>query len=94
MEGRLKDTAVNVCSGMGAICGVAGCEEANVVLHSIMGKVGLKPEKAAIKAKKTIALENKGTLVTAGEIVMKLAKENPWVLPSSIPAYLTTGRTA
>ncbi len=55
---------------------LASMEEADIVVNSLVGSVGLVPTLAAIKNKKTIALANKETLVTAGELVMKSAKEN------------------
>lgn len=48
----------------------------DIVVSALVGFVGLKPTIKAIEAKKDIALANKETLVAAGEIVMKLAKEN------------------
>ncbi|WP_114571049.1 1-deoxy-D-xylulose-5-phosphate reductoisomerase [Exiguobacterium flavidum] len=61
---------------------VATAEEADVVVTAVVGAVGLKPTLAAIEAEKTIALANKETLVTAGHLVMKLAREkNVRILP-------------
>ncbi len=63
------------------VAGVDGLEEvatwpnADIVLSAIGGAAGLKPTIAAIKARKTIAIANKETLVAAGEIVTKLARE-------------------
>ncbi|MDF2686231.1 MAG: 1-deoxy-D-xylulose-5-phosphate reductoisomerase [Clostridia bacterium] len=48
----------------------------NLLVNGIVGTAGLLPTVEAIKAKKTIALANKETLVTAGDIIMKLAKDN------------------
>ncbi|MBS4217717.1 1-deoxy-D-xylulose-5-phosphate reductoisomerase [Bacillus sp. FJAT-49711] len=50
--------------------------KANLLLNAVIGSVGLLPTLQAIKEKKTIALANKETLVTAGHLVMSLAKEN------------------
>ena len=55
---------------------IAAIEEVDLVLIALSGKIGLKPTIEAIKNKKNIALANKETLVTAGDIVMELAKEN------------------
>lgn len=71
----LKDTSVKVYSGESGVCALAE-DFGNTVCSSIVGIAGLKPTVSAIKAKKTIALSNKETLVTAGELVNKLAKEN------------------
>lgn len=55
---------------------IANLEEVEMLLVAVSGKIGLKPTIQAIKNKKDIALANKETLVMAGDIVMKLAKEN------------------
>jgi 1-deoxy-D-xylulose-5-phosphate reductoisomerase len=55
---------------------IASIEECDLVLNSVVGMVGLRPTIAALKKGKDIALANKETLVTGGEIVMKLAKKN------------------
>ncbi|QQZ07916.1 1-deoxy-D-xylulose-5-phosphate reductoisomerase [Heyndrickxia vini] len=55
---------------------VAVYEKTDVLVNAVMGSVGLYPTLQAIKAKKTIALANKETLVTAGHIVMESAKAN------------------
>lgn len=55
---------------------VATFDEATIILNSVVGSVGLLPTLKAIEAKKTIALANKETLVTAGHIVMEAAKRN------------------
>ena len=62
-------------TGEDAIADVASLEEVDVVLTAMVGFSGLVPTIRAIKAKKTIALANKETLVVAGELIMKLAKE-------------------
>ncbi len=75
LKERLKDTSVKVLAGQEGICEIATLE-ADTVLNSIVGIAGLKPTLAAIKTKKDIALANKETLVTGGEIVKKEIKEN------------------
>lgn len=72
---RLADTTVQVICGMDGLLAVATAEKADMVLTSVVGSVGLLPTLAAIKAKKDIALANKETLVTAGELVMPLAAQ-------------------
>ncbi|MBS4177089.1 1-deoxy-D-xylulose-5-phosphate reductoisomerase [Lederbergia citrea] len=62
--------------GTDGLSEVAVHEKSNILLNAVMGSVGLHPTLQAIKAKKTIALANKETLVTAGHIVMAAAKEN------------------
>ena len=65
-----------VYSGMDGLIKIATLDEIDMVVTSVVGMIGLKPTMAAIEAKKDIALANKETLVVAGEIVMKAAKEN------------------
>ena len=62
--------------GESGLLTIADMSEINVILVAVSGKIGLKPTIRAIKNKKDIALANKETLVMAGDIVMKLAKEN------------------
>lgn len=71
---RLADTGVRVLCGMEGLEAAATADEADMVLTSVVGSVGLLPTLAAIRAKKHIALANKETLVTAGELVMPLAR--------------------
>ena len=69
----VKDTPIKVVSGMeGLIEAAVTCD---TVVTAVSGSVGLKPTLAAIDEKKRIALANKETLVCAGNIVMKRAKE-------------------
>ncbi len=75
LEIKLADTDIKVYSGVEGVCAAAECE-GDIVLNAIVGIAGLKPTISAIKQKKTIALANKETLVTGGEIVNKLAQEN------------------
>jgi 1-deoxy-D-xylulose-5-phosphate reductoisomerase len=74
LEIALADTEIQVLSGKDGIIEVAE-GEGDTVLSAIVGIAGLLPTIAAIKAKKTIALANKETMVTGGEIVNRLAKE-------------------
>lgn len=79
---RLADTAIRVLSGEEGLCEAAAIEEADITLGAIVGIAGLKPVLSAIDAGKDIALANKETLVTAGDIVMARAKEkNVKILP-------------
>jgi 1-deoxy-D-xylulose-5-phosphate reductoisomerase len=71
----LKDMDVSVVSGMEGLKACATIEEADVVLTAVVGMVGIQPTIAAIEAGKDIALANKETLVTAGHIIMPLAKK-------------------
>lgn len=71
---RLADTAVRVAAGEEAVLEAAAMET-DVVLNAIVGIAGLKPTLAAIEAGHNIALANKETLVTGGELVMSAARE-------------------
>ncbi|MGL5439424.1 MAG: 1-deoxy-D-xylulose-5-phosphate reductoisomerase [Filifactoraceae bacterium] len=64
-----------VLSGMDGLLQISGDEGTDVVLTSMVGNIGLRPTIEAIKHSKRIALANKETLVTAGEIVMPMAKK-------------------
>ena len=71
----LSDVDVIVCSGMDGLIEVSVFEEAEILVTAIVGMLGIRPTIEAIKAHKDIALANKETLVTAGHIIMPLAKE-------------------
>jgi 1-deoxy-D-xylulose-5-phosphate reductoisomerase len=76
LKENLSDTDINIYSGEDAIVQVVTSAEVDVVIASIVGYSGLKPTIAAIKAGKKVALANKETLVVAGEIISKLARES------------------
>jgi len=67
---------IEVLSSMEGLVKICQLKEVDIVLTAVVGMIGLVPTMAAIKAKKTIALANKETLVTAGAIVMEEAKKN------------------
>lgn len=71
----LADTDIKVLSGEEGVC-AAAASEGDTVLSSIVGIAGLRPTITAITEGKTIALANKETMVTGGELVNRLAKEN------------------
>lgn len=75
LANRLSDTAIKVLSGVEGVCEIASLK-ADIALNAIVGIAGLRPTFAAIDAKNDIALANKETLVTAGELVNAKAKEN------------------
>jgi 1-deoxy-D-xylulose-5-phosphate reductoisomerase len=82
LKNGLKNFPIKVFSGTDAILQVIGSKHVDIVLIAIVGYAGLKPIINAIKAKKTIALANKETLVLAGELITKLAKDyNTTILP-------------
>lgn len=74
LKARLADTDIKVYGGEEGVCRVAGIK-ANITLNSIVGIAGLRPTFAAIEAGNDIALANKETLVTAGDLVNKAMKE-------------------
>ena len=73
---NIKDTDVRVVCGMEGLIEVATMEETGILVTAIVGMIGIRPTIEAIKAGKDIALANKETLVTAGHIIMPLAKEH------------------
>ncbi len=75
LKARLSDIDITIEYGMEGLIDVATFEEADTVLTAVVGMIGVQPTIAAINAGKTIALANKETLVTAGHIIMPLAKE-------------------
>ena len=78
---QLADTEVQVLSGADGVCEAAQCD-ADIVLNAIVGIAGLRPTLAAIDKGTTIALANKETLVTGGEIVnRRLREKNVTLLP-------------
>ena len=76
LKTRVADTETEILSGIGGICECAVSNSADTVLNSIVGIAGLLPTMRAIEAKKTIALANKETLVTGGQLVTRAAEEN------------------
>lgn len=79
---RIRDTDTKVLEGMEGLLEIAVMEESEVLVAAIVGMIGIRPTIAAIQAKKTIALANKETLVTAGHIIMPLAaQEKVSILP-------------
>ncbi|WP_069997486.1 1-deoxy-D-xylulose-5-phosphate reductoisomerase [Cellulosilyticum sp. I15G10I2] len=78
LQNRLKaiKCKTEVVSGEEGLLITATLAQAELIITAVVGMVGLLPTIAAIKQGKNIALANKETLVTAGEIVMQLAEEN------------------
>ena len=72
---RLRDMDVRVVSGMDGLLELAVMPETEILATAIVGMIGIRPTIAAIEAGKDIALANKETLVTAGHLIMPLAKE-------------------
>ena len=76
VKAELWNEDIKVFYGEDSICQIVTSSEIDIVLTALVGYSGLKPTIEAIKAKKTIALANKETLVVAGELIKKLALEN------------------
>lgn len=72
---RTADQNVRIVSGMDGLIEIATLPEAEILVTAIVGMIGILPTIEAIRAGKDIALANKETLVTAGHIIMPLAKE-------------------
>lgn len=75
LRDRIKDTKTEVMCGMDGLIAVSVYKDVEILVTAIVGMIGIRPTIEAIKAGKHIALANKETLVTAGHIIMPLAKE-------------------
>ncbi len=75
LKARISDLDVKVVSGMEGLLEIAVLPEISVLVTAIVGMIGIRPTVAAIEAGKDIALANKETLVTAGHIIMPLARK-------------------
>ena len=72
---RVKDLDIRIGSGMDGLMEAATEPLSEILVTAVVGMIGIRPTIAAMKAGKDIALANKETLVTAGHIIMPLAKE-------------------
>ncbi len=72
---RIADTETKVVSGMDGLLELARMPETEILVTAIVGMIGIRPTMEAIRAGKDIALANKETLVTAGHLIMPMAKE-------------------
>lgn len=75
LEQELAGSGVTVLHGMDGLVAVAGAEESDVVVTAVVGMMGILPTMEAIRRGKDIALANKETLVTAGHLIIPMAKE-------------------
>ncbi len=73
---KVRDLDVKIVSGMEGLIEISTLPEVEILVTAIVGMIGIRPTIAAITAGKHIALANKETLVTAGHIIMPLAKEH------------------
>ena len=76
LRSRTADLDMTIACGMDGLLQMAALPDADILVTAIVGMIGIQPTIEAIKAHKDIALANKETLVTAGHIIMPLAKEN------------------
>ena len=76
LAARVADIDVKIVSGMDGLLEISTLEEAETLVTAIGGMIGIRPTIAAIEQGKTIALANKETLVTAGHLIMPLAKKH------------------
>ena len=75
LKSRVRDLDVRILSGMDGLIEAASGPDVDMTVTAIVGMIGIRPTIAAIRAGKDIALANKETLVTAGHLIMPLAKE-------------------
>lgn len=82
LKRRVADLPVKIVSGMEGLLEAATVPEAEIAVTAVVGMIGIRPTLAAMEAGKDIALANKETLVTAGHLIMPLArKRNVRILP-------------
>ena len=72
---KIQDTDTKVVSGMDGLLELAAMPGTEILVTAIVGMLGIRPTIEAIRAGKDIALANKETLVTAGHLIMPMAKE-------------------
>ena len=75
LQNKVADLDVKVVSGMDGLLELAAMPGTDILVTAIVGMIGVRPTIEAIRAGKDIALANKETMVTAGHLITKLAKE-------------------
>lgn len=75
LKQELTGVPVRICCGMDGLISVAGMEDSDIVLAAVVGMMGIRPTIEAIRKGKDIALANKETLVTAGHLIIPMAKD-------------------
>ena len=86
-----KEIGMKVLAGMEGLCELAADPKADIIINSLMGAVGCLPTITAIEHGKHVALANKETLVTAGEIIIPLCKENNVSLYGKYTSFMAKG---
>ena len=76
LKTKVSDLDVTVVSGMEGLLEIATYEPVEILVTALVGMIGIRPTMAAIESGKDIALANKETLVTAGHLIMPLARKN------------------
>ena len=76
LKSRVRDLDVKVVSGMEGLLEIAAEPSSEILVTAIVGMIGIRPTIAAMEAGKDIALANKETLVTAGHLIIPMAKEH------------------
>ena len=75
LAARVRDAETKIAQGMDGMLELAALEEMELLVTAVVGMIGIQPTLEAIRAGKDIALANKETLVTAGHLIMPLARE-------------------
>ncbi len=75
LKERLNGIDIEIHCGMEGLIAISTLDEVDVLVTSVVGNIGLQPTVEAIKKGKIIALANKETLVTSGQIIMPLLKQ-------------------
>ena len=75
LKTRIADTDTKVVSGMEGLLELASMPESDILVTAIVGMIGIRPTMEGIRAGKDIALANKETLVTAGHLIMPMARD-------------------
>ena len=84
---EVSEELINRVSGMEGLLEAAVYPKADIVLTAVVGMIGIRPTIAALEAGKDIALANKETLVTAGHLIIPLAKEKGATVPQIALAW-------
>ena len=76
LKSRLRDQDVRILCGMEGLLEIASDPSTDLIVTAIVGMIGIRPTMEGIRAGKDIALANKETLVTAGHLIMPMARES------------------
>jgi len=76
----LEHSGTKVWAGVDSLCELAGMDGVDIVVGAMVGFSGLRPTLAALRAGKVVALANKETLVAAGSVVTRTAREHGGVI--------------